>query len=727
MNMKKIFFLICLIAVLKNIFAQQKYTIEGVVKHAYSPSYIDEFTSSNKTDDFYFTISNEGILIKKSFKDENFKEAVYDIYNIPKFSYNFILSNTDKYILFESNKTRIYRHSYRATYFIYDSEKRKLSELINKPVQSIMFSPNDIYVSYVYDNNLFIKEISSEIETQITFDGKENKIKNGIPDWVYEEEFGFSRAYEWSPNSEFIGFIKFDESNVKEYNLQVYAGDKPRYEEYALYPGLYTYKYPKAGEKNSIVSVYLYSLKDKKIKKIILDTNDNDFYIPRIKWDEKNNLYIFKVNRLQNKCEVYFYNPYTNTLKIIYTEKNSRYIGDEFYDNFFVYSDYFIFLSEKDGWRHIYLYRQDENTLIQLTKGNFDVTKIYGINSDKKFVFFQAAKNKPYNKEIYKVNIENQKLTKLSSNDDGTNEATFSKKFNYFVNEFSNINTPPIFTLHNSDGKLIRVLENNDDYKNEMNKYPKIQKSFDKFKTSQNIELYGLWKLPADFDTNKKYPVIVMQYSGPNSQSVENKWEVGWEEYLAQEGFLIFIVDTRGTGCRGEEFRKCTYMNLGKYETIDLIETAKYLQTKKFIDSTKIGIWGWSYGGFMVLNAMTKGNGIYKVGISVAPVTSWRFYDNIYTERYNGLPKDNPNGYDENSPLYYTDKFKGELLLVFGTADDNVHPQNSYEFIEKMVQSKKQFQMFSYTNRNHGIYGGNTRYHLYEMKTNFFKEKLKSR
>lgn len=728
--MKIKFFLITLLILFSNlIFSQnnEKITLEGVLNYVYYPNYVWGMNNSSDGQNYYM-IDDDFNLKKYSYEKGTELGTVVNLKSLSVSSldyYNYEFNKDESLILLYSSKERIYRHSFRANFYVYNIATKKIQSVSeNGKQQVVSFSPNGKKLAFVRENNIFIKDLETSEEFQITNDGEKNKILNGIPDWVYEEEFSFSKAYEWSADGNYLAYIKFDESNVKEFSLMMYAGEKPKIKENELYPSLYTYKYPKAGEENSKVGVYVYNLTTKETKKIDIG-NENDIYIPRIKWESKSEwIGICKVNRLQNSLELISYNPQTLKSNVILKETNKKYIGDEFYDNLIFTDNYIFLLSERDGWRHIYMYNKKGDFLKQLTLGNFDVITIYGADEKNKKVFFQAAMVSPTDKEVYSVGFDDKKIICLTP-DKGINSATFSDNYKYFVNQFSNINTPFIFTVRNNSGKILRTIEDNNEYSKKIKAYGNFSKKIETFKTTEGVDLIGMWIYPPDFDANKKYPVVVTQYSGPNSQSVINEWSFGWEEYLAQQGFIVFTVDTRGTACRGEEFRKITYKNLGKFETIDLIETAKYLGTISYVNKDKIGIWGWSYGGFMVLNSMTKGNGIYKAGIAVAPVTSWRYYDNIYTERYNGLPQENKSGYDENSPLYNVTSFKGELLLIYGTADDNVHPQNSYEFVEKMVQAGNQFRMFSYTNRNHSIYGGSTRLHLYTMKTNFFIEKLK--
>jgi dipeptidyl-peptidase-4 len=544
---------------------------------------------------------------------------------------------------------------------------------------------------------------------------------------VYEEEFRFNRGFEWSPDSKFLAFVKFNETDVPVFDIPMYQGENPEFKENQLYPGKYSYKYPKAGEKNSVVSVHIYDLKVKSSVTAEIG-NDQDQYIPRIKWTaDASDLAIFKVNRLQNKLDIVLANPFTGNVRSFYTEKNKRYIDEDFYDNFIFLPDnrYIVLTSERDGYSHLYLYDRQGFEIKQLTSGNFDVTSFYGFDPLKKLFYYQAAKESPLRREVYFVSLDGKKSGKLSTQS-GTSQVDFSNGFKYYISNFSNTETPPLVTLHDQSGKLIRTLQDNSILKQKLTGFQLPAKEFFKFKTSEGIELNGWMIKPQNFDASKKYSVLMTQYSGPNSQQVLDKWaSPGWHDYMAQEGFLIVCVDPRGTGARGEEFRKLTYMQLGKFESDDQVEAAKYLGTLPFVDKNRIAIWGWSYGGFMAALCMEKGADVFHAGISVAPVTNWRFYDTVYTERYMRTPQENPQGYDDNSPLFHAGKIKGNYLLIHGSADDNVHFQNTMEFSERMVQAGVQFDLAAYTNRNHNISGGKTSIHLYSKMAIWLKEKLK--
>ncbi len=707
----------------------KKFTLEDVfVNGEFSQKSVRGLNSMN--DGIHYSILEGGSkIIKNSYERGEKVDVVFDLEKveespISRFS-GYTFSDDETKILLTTKVKKIYRHSFTAEYYIWNSVTETLTPLSEKGAQQLAtFSPDGNMVAFVRNNNLFIKNLKFGTESKVTKDGKKNEIINGAPDWVYEEEFGFNKAFAWSPDSRFLAFMRFDESEVKEFGMTLFKGERPSYDDYALYPYNETFKYPKAGEENSKVTVYVYDPKSKTT--IEADTGEKeDQYIPRIKWTpDANDLMVMRLNRRQNKLETLYTNPYTGDSRVIFTEKNDKYIAQSFLDDFtFLDDGSFVITSERDGWSHLYLYDRQGFFQKQLTKGEFDVTNFYGYDKKNKLFYYQAAAESPMQREIYYISLDEKKRGELSTLK-GTNSCTFSKNFKYYINTYASNNTPPLVTLHNSKGKLIRVLEDNAALKGKLLEYNIPAKEFFTFTTSEGVELNGWMLKPNDFNPNKQYPVLMTQYSGPNSQSVTDRLRVGWNEYLVQEGFIVACVDPRGTGARGEDFRKVTYMQLGKYESDDQVEAAKYLASLPYVDGGNIAIFGWSYGGFMVALSMEKGDGIFKAGISVAPVTSWRFYDTIYTERYMRTPQENPDGYDDNSPLTHAKGLKGNLLLVHGTADDNVHAQNAYEFAEKLVQEGIQFDMALYTNRNHGIYGGNTTMHLYTKMTNFLKGHL---
>ena len=622
-------------------------------------------------------------------------------------------SNEEK-LLLKVNTESIYRYSDKSFIYAFDIKSKELIKISDEKISLADFSPNGKMVSYVFDNNLYIYELSSGKTTKCTTDGVRNKIINGATDWVYEEEFAIVKGYEWSHDSKFLAYYKFDESNVKEFSMDLFNQN--------LYPTQEKFKYPKAGEENSKVSIHILNVNTKKSFQV----NENDFeYTPRIYWTkDSKNLCVFKLNRHQNHLKLLFTNPESKKTVLIYEEKDSRYI--DIHDNIKFLNTGFIWSSEKDGFNHLYKFSYDSKKMFQITSGEYEITKFYGYNESKKILYYQSNEKSPLQKHIYSINIDGTNK-KLLSNGKGVNNANFSTTFDYFINTNSTANQPNYITLNNKKGKLIRVIKNSEKLIQTLSNYELSKKEFFSFKTEYNIYLNGWMIKPPDFDSNKKYPVLMYVYGGPGNQQVLDNWggrNYMWYQYLAQQGIVIVCVDNRGTGGRGADFKKCTYKELGKLETEDQIAANKYLASLDYIDQNKIGIWGWSYGGYMSSLCLLKGNEIFNFAIAVAPVTNWRFYDTIYTERYMRTPQENPDGYDLNSPINYIKQLKGNYLLVHGSADDNVHYQNTMEMISSLVKENKQFDLFIYPDKNHSIYGGTTRLHLMTKITDFIIKNL---
>jgi dipeptidyl-peptidase 4 len=631
-------------------------------------------------------------------------------------SYSF--SNDEQKMLLATATESIYRHSTHSDYYVYDRKLEKLTVLSPNGKQRLAdFSPDGSKVAFVRDNNLFLVNLDSGVEVQVTHDGLDRHIINGTTDWVYEEEFAITKGFHWSPDGSNIAFMRFDESNVKEFWMENYG---------SLYPEHHKFKYPKAGEDNSIVSIHIYNVSSEKI--IQVDTGEEtDIYLPRFQWtNNPMQLAIQRLNRLQNKLEILLADAHTGKSNIIYSETNKYYIDITNDLKFLNDGKHFVITSEQSGFNHIYMYDLSGKLIRPLTTGNWDVTDFYGVDPINELVYYQAAKQLAWNREIYCVNLKGKNDKRLSE-ENGYFSARFSKTFDYYIAFRQSVDHPDYISINNKDGKTIRLLEDNNELKQLAQEYGFSQMELFSFTTSEQIILNGMMIKPPDFDPNKKYPVFMYVYGGPGSQSVTNSWgrgQTGWFQMLAQMGYIIVSVDNRGTGGRGEEFKKMTYLQLGKYETIDQIEAAKYLSSLPYVDSSSIGIFGWSYGGYMTLLCMTKGSEYFSAGIAVASVTSWRYYDNIYTERFMRTPQENPGGYDDNSPINFADLLNGSLLLVHGTADDNVHVQNSIEMIDALVKADKQFDLMLYPDRDHGIYGGNTRLHLFKMMTEFLQKNL---
>lgn len=666
--------------------------------------------------------TKERFVAKNNYSDGKMAEKLFSenelVYKGIKLQIGTDFSDNERKVLIAHQNEPIYRRSSKAYYYVFDLDTRKVTPISTQEgkQQYATFSPDATKVAFMRDNDLYITDLSSGNEIRITHDGKYNYIINGGSDWVYEEELSFAKAFFWSPDGKKIAFYKFDESQVREFSMMLY--DSP-------YPTVYKFKYPKAGEKNSDVSIHIYDLAENSTKTIDTGT-EKDQYIPRVKWtQDPSTLLILRMNRHQNHLEYLFANANTGDTKVILEERDKYYIDINDDLTFLKDGKHFILTSERDGYNHVYLYDISGKLIRPITKGNWEVTNLYGIDEKSGTLYYQSTESSPLERDIYSIHISGNKKRKISTQT-GTNSATFSADFSYYILNHSSVNAPPYITLNNNkNGKVERVLEDNSLAKQTAMEYGIIPREFFQFNTSENISLNGYMIKPKNFDKNTKYPVLMYVYGGPGSQNVANSWAHSvWFDYLAQKGYLIVCVDNRGTGFRGAEFKKMTYMNLGKYETIDQIEAAKWLGEQSYVDKNRIGLWGWSYGGYMASLAITKGADVFKTTIAVAPVTSWRYYDTIYTERYLRTPQENPEGYDDNSPINFADQLKGNFLLVHGTADDNVHFQNSMMFSEALIQANKAFDQAYYPNKNHGISGGNTSIQLYTKLTNFVLNNL---
>jgi dipeptidyl-peptidase-4 len=701
--------------------AQKKaVTIDDLWKnYSFYPEYVRGLKSM-KGGDYYTQIDknkNGSKLNKYSYRTGKLVSTIADSekLEIPLTNYSF--SEDEKKVLFACETEGIYRYSSRSFYYVYDVNKRSLNKLLDQKVMYATFSPDGSQVAYVKENNLFLMNLENMQEIQVTNDGINNQIINGATDWVYEEEFGLVNAFFWSPDGNKIAFYRFDEREVKKFSMDMFQGE--------LYPTQYNFRYPKAGEENSKISIHLFDTKTKKTQEIaVLE----DFeYLPRLGWTkDPNSLYLLRMNRHQNHLDFLLIDATTTESRVLFTETDSYYIDIHDNTTFLKDGKHFIWTSEKSGFNHLYKVRLDDGNMQQITTGNWEVTNYHGINADSDKIYYTSTEDGPINRSVYSINTDGKNKQKITKKI-GTNSVNFSQGMKYFINTYSTANEPPFFSLHNANGKQIRVLEDNKKLSEKMNQYALSKKEFFSFITSEDVSLNGWMIKPADFDSDKQYPVFMFLYGGPGSQQVLNSWgwtNYFWHQHLAQHGYIVACIDNRGTGGRGAEFKKMTYQQLGKYETIDQIEANQYLGSLPYVDANRIGIQGWSYGGYMSSLAITKGAEVFKMAIAVAPVTNWRYYDNIYTERYMRTPQENTDGYDDNSPINHVDKLKGKYLLIHGSADDNVHVQNTYEMVSALVNANKQFDLFIYPDKNHSIYGGNTRLHLYQMMTDYIKENL---
>jgi len=630
-------------------------------------------------------------------------------------SYEF--SKDESKLLLATQLKQIYRRSSVGTYYVYDLNSKQLTLVSEKQIQEPTFSNDGTKIAFGNNNNLYVKDLGSGTEMQLTTDGKKNSIINGITDWVYEEEFAFVRAFDWNKDGSKIAYIRFDETDVPRFSMDVFGTD--------LYPTQQVFKYPKAGDPNAKVSLHIYDLATGKTSKVNLSAF-NDYYIPRIEWTNNANvLSVQLTNRHQDQVDLVFVDAAKNLASLILKETDDAYV--DITDNLtFLNDNSFIWTSEKSGWNHIYHYDKTGKLINQVTDGDWEVTNFYGFDPNTGRVYYQSTENGNINRAVYSVMQTGKNKVKLSDKE-GSNSASFSADYTYYINTFSDTETPYLFTLQQTkNGKQIREIKNNNKLKTKLSSYMTSPKEFSTI--SINGEELNMYMIkPKDFDPNKKYPLFMYQYSGPGSQSVANRWGGSndyWHQMLAQQGYIIACVDGRGTGLKGRDFKKMTQKELGKYEVEDQVAVAQKLGDLPYIDADRIGIWGWSYGGFMSSNCLFQAPDTFAMAIAVAPVTSWRFYDTIYTERYMQTPQENASGYDDNSPITHVDNLKGDFLLVHGSADDNVHVQNTMRLVEALIQADKNFRWMIYPDKNHGIYGGNTRLHLYRNMTNFIHENL---
>ena len=733
--MKRLLFIFTALFMLTaHVSAGGKITIPDITSGKFAAKTVNGINPIEGTDT-YARISDDGKRVDcYSFKTGKLLRNLFDVSNtmgkkIDSFD-GYILSPDGTRMLIQTKTKSIYRRSFTAVYYLYNIASRKLEPLSDGgPQQVPVWSKDGLQVAFVREGNIYlVKLLYDNAEVQVTKDGKFNEVINGLPDWVNEEEFGFNRALTFNADGTMICWLRYDEKDVKTYSLQMYKGMKPEKQENAVYPGFYSYKYPKAGEDNSKVTAWSYDIKSHRISKLQVPL-DADGYMPRIKaTDDASKVVVYTMNRHQDELCLYSVNPRSTVAQLIVKEHVEKYVKEEAMEAVTFIGNNVLLPSDRSGFMKLYIYSMN-GQLHRTIGGDYDITAVYGYDAKTGDVYYQAAVLGPSDRQVY-VAHKNGKTVRLSDKK-GWNTALFSGDYQYFVNTWSDYNTPYVVTTRDNNGRVISTLQDNADLKAKVAESGFAKREPFSFTTSDGVQLNGWILKPLNFDASKRYPVIMHQYSGPGSQQVTDSWSAGsmgqggaFDSYLAQQGFIVVSVDGRGTGGRGADFEKCTYLKIGDLESKDQVEAALYLGSLPFVDKDRIGIWGWSYGGFNTLMSMSEGRGVFRAGVAIAPPTSWRFYDSIYTERYMRTPKENPDGYDVN-PIVRAQKLHGALLLCHGTADDNVHPQNSYEYAEALVQADKDFRELYYTNRNHSIYGGNTRNHLLRQVANFFVTELK--
>ena len=715
---------------------KQPLRLEDIVSGKFAPQGIRHITPIPGDPEHYAQTDDGGTrIVKYSFRTGEQVEVLFDAATARECPFkhfdSYSFSPDGQTLLIATETTPIYRRSFTAVYYLYSLKRNMEGKINNKverlsdggPQQAPVFSPDGSMVAFVRDNDIYlVKRAFGNSESRVTEDGERNRVLNGIPDWVYEEEFAFNRALEFSADSKMLAYIRWDESQVPSYSFPLFAGEAPRYEGFAKYPGSYTYKYPKTGEPNSKVSVHTFDIKARVTRTMQLPL-DEDGYIPRIRFTkDPDKLAVMTLNRHQNRMDIYMANPRSTVCKLVLRDETDTYIKEGTFDNIRFYDDAFSFVSERSGYNHLYWYSLTGSLLRQVTSGEYEVKEFLGYDPKDQIFYYTSNEESPLRKAVYKVDKKGKKQ-KLSAQE-GTNSALFGSGMKYFLNTYTSLNTPPVITLNDNKGKTLATLADNKALRQTLAAYDVPQKEFFSFRTSDGTSLNGWMMKPCTFSPEKKYPVLMYQYSGPGSQEVTDVFGISWETYMASIGYVVVCVDGRGTGGRGAAFEKCTYLNLGVKEARDQVETALYLSGQPYVDKDRIGIWGWSYGGYMTLMSMSEGTPVFRAGVAVAAVTDWNYYDTIYGERFMRTPQENAEGYAASSAMGRADKLHGDLLLVHGMADDNVHYQNCAEYAERLVQLGKQFDMQVYTNRNHSIYGGGTRLHLYTRLTRFFNDRL---
>ena len=734
--MKKFFTLIITLIVATAIQAGDKFKLTDAMYGGYWPQTYAAIKPMADGEHFARMSSDRTMILMGSFKDGSIVDTLFNATTARGFDKKRIdgyqFSPDESRILLQTNTVGIYRNSFTAEHYIFSRKNNKVAPLSQNGAQQVpKFSPDGTMIAFVRNNDIFlVKLLFDNSESQITTDGAAGKIINGIPDWVNEEEFMTNCSYDFSADSKVIAYVKYDESEVMMYDMPMYLPTGK--ENVAMEPfcAPYSFKYPVAGAANSKISVHSFEIKSRKTRQLNVPIPEEG-YIPRIKFtDDANTLAVLTLNRHQNVMDIFAVNPLSGISKRIVREESDTYLNEQVYANIEFIGDHFILHSERSGYNQLYLYTTGGELVRPITEGNFEVKEFFGWDKKKNEFYYRSNEGSPLRDNIYKVNAKGKK-TQLTKGE-GSNSAVFSNGLKYFINTFSNINTPHIVTTNDNSGKTIKTLIDNKALVESLAKFDMPTKEFFTFNTTDGTQLNGWMVKPADFDENKQYPVVMFQYSGPYSQQVNDSWYIGnygnamFESYMASEGFIMVCVDGRGTGGRGTEFGKCTYLNIGKYEPADQVEAAKYLGSLPYVDKNNIGIWGWSFGGYNTIMSMSQDDAVFKAGVAVAAPTDWRFYDTVYTERYMRTPKENKEGYDNGSAIVNADKLHGKLLLVHGTADDNVHLRNMIRYTHALNQANKEFEMALYPDSNHSIYhGSNTRFHLFTRIAKFFIENLK--
>jgi len=732
--MKRIGVMMSLLLVALTLAAGNKLTLSDITQGEFRPKSMPAVQALADGESYAQLSADYRRIVKYSYKTGKETGVLFDVAtakgaDLPYIE-GYIVSPDGSRLLIQTDTNPIYRHSFTSTYYIYTVRNNRLAPLSeNGPQQTPLFSPDGQQIAFVRDNNIFlVKLLYDNAEVQVTKDGRRNEVINGIPDWVNEEEFGNARAMVFTADSRQLVWVRYDESKVKEYAMPLYKGLKPELTDFADYPGFYTYKYPIAGEENSRATVRSFDIASRQTRQLQLPI-EADGYVPRLKMtSDAAQVAVFTLNRHQDCLRIFLCNPLSTVCRQVIEEKVPKYVREEVVEGIQISQNHILLPSDRTGWMHLYLYNMNGQLLRQVDDGAYEVSEVYGYDEATGNTYFASHENGATDQRVWVARKDGRRecLTPRA----GWSSAVFSKNFQYFIHTWSDIQTPPVYTLCDQKGKTLATLLDNQPLQDKLSGYDMGRRELFTLTIQDGVELNGWMVKPADFNPARKYPVIMYQYGGPGSQQVKNAWGLGMasqgailEQLLSQQGYICVCVDNRGTGGRGAEFEKCTYLNLGKLEAHDQVEAAKWLAHQSWVDENRIAIWGWSFGGFNTLMAMSEGSDVFRCGIAIAPPTSWRYYDTVYTERFMRTPKENPQGYDD-CPIARAEKLHGALLLCHGMADDNVHFRNTAEYTEALVQADKDFEQLVYTNRNHGIFGGNTRLHLYRQCLRFFGRNL---
>jgi len=633
-------------------------------------------------------------------------------------SYGFSPDETK--LLIATDVVRIWRRSTRARHYIFDLEQRRLTPLSRRPGQQSYpkFSPDSRRVAFVRDNDIFVTDLDSGTETALTADGGADII-NGAADWVYEEELSLSDAFRWSPDGTRIAFWRFDQSPIPPFYLV---------DQLTLYPRLQPVRYPKAGTANSEVRLGIVELESG--AQTWIDPGGDggeEHYIARMDFTaDGDEIWFQRLNRHQNRMDLLLADVRSGASRVIMTDTDERWIDLQepiWIDD----GRRFVYSSARDGYQQLFLYRRDGSLVGKITAGDWDVTEVFGVDDGAGVLYFTGAADGPLVRPVYRIGLDGSGFRRVSD-EAGWHDADFAPDFRHYLDRHSRAGVPPTQTLRRANGESVRVLAANDDLAQRLDALGLQRPEFVQVPAADPDVTLNAWIIrPPDFDPAGRYPLLMYVYGGPGSQTVTDSWggdRYLWHQIMARQGYLVASVDNRGTGARGADFKKMTYLKLGQIESADQIAAARHFAGFPYVDGSRIGIWGWSYGGYMAALTSFTGGDVFAAAMSVAPVTDWRLYDTIYTERYMRTPEENPEGYANGAPLNHAAGLQSAFLLIHGTGDDNVHAQNSIQLLQRLVEADKQFDFRLYPNKAHSISGPESRINLYGYLTEFLRQRL---